>query len=85
MDPSYVPTISCRVKMRKDIDCHLAYFQGKGVLKFNELGALIVSLIDGRKNLIKIAEEIKFVYPEIKEPFNEVAEVVFQLRNAAYL
>lgn len=85
MNDGFVPKINCRFKIRKDLDGFLGFFQGKGVLTFNEVGAFIVKQMMGEKNLQEIGQSVKIAFPEVGEPLNEVLSIAGQLRNSGFL
>ena len=67
MDERYVPKINCRFKIRKDIGFFIGFFQTKGVLTFNEVGAFVVNHMRGGKNIGQIAELTKSNFPDYRE------------------
>ena len=59
MNNQFIPKINCRFKIRQDLDGFLGFFQGKGVLTFNEVGVFIVKQMTGKKNLKEIEELVR--------------------------
>lgn len=84
MDGDFLPKINCRFKIRQDVDCHIGFFQGKGVLTFNEVGAFIVSFMTGEKSLREISQLVATSFPAVKEPMVEVMSVVEQLQESGF-
>lgn len=85
MKPTFIPKINCRFKIRRDINNHIGFFQGKGVLIFDDIGAFIVSTINGNLTISEIAETLKSAFPKIKQPVEEVIAIITQLQKAGYL
>ena len=85
MKSTFIPKINCRFKIRRDIHNYVGFFQGRGVLIFNDIGAFIVSTIDGKQNISKIAKALKSVFPKVKQPIKEVTTIIAQLQKAGYL
>jgi len=79
-----VPKINCRFKIRQDLNGFLGFFQGKGVLTFNEVGAFIVRQMTGEKNLREIEQSVKEAFPAIDNPESEVAGIAEQLKEAGF-
>jgi len=84
MNDKFVPKIKCRFKIRQDIDCFLGFFQGKGVLTFNEVGIFIVGQMTGEKSLREITQSVKKAFPAIKNPKSEVNDIAKQLRESGF-
>ena len=84
MNDGFVPKINCRFKIRQDLDSFLGFFQSKGVLTFNEVGAFIVKQMTGEKNLQEIEQSVKIAFPEVEKPLNEVFSIVKQLRDSDF-
>ena len=84
MNDKFMPKINCRFKIRKDLDGFLGFFQGKGVLIFNEVGAFIVKQMTGEKSLREIEESIREHFPTISNPKNEVFNITKQFREAEF-
>jgi len=84
MNEQFVPKIKCRFKIRQDISGHLGFFQGKGVLTFSDVGAFIVGLMTGEKNLREISEMVKNSFPQVENPVNEVMSIAEQLQEAGF-
>ena len=84
MNNKFVPRINCRFKIRQDLDGFLGFFQGKGVLTFNEVGAFITKQMTGEKNLQEIKQSVINTFPEVDNPENEVLCITEQLREAGF-
>jgi len=84
MNDKFVPKINCRFKIRQDINGFLGFFQGKGVLTFNEVGAFIVKQMTGEKSLLEIERSIRDTFPVVDNPENEVICITEQLREAGF-
>ena len=84
MNDKFVPKINCQFKIRQDIDGFLGFFQGKGVLTFNEVGAFIVKQMTGEKSLLEIERSIRDTFPVVDNPENEVICITEQLREAGF-
>jgi hypothetical protein len=84
MNDRFVPKINCRFKIRQDLDGFLGFFQGKGILTFNEVGAFIVKQMTGGKNLQEIGQSVKITFPEVEKPLNEVLSIMSQLRDSGF-
>ncbi|MBN2197620.1 PqqD family protein [Candidatus Wolfebacteria bacterium] len=84
MDEKFIPKINCRFKIRKDINGFLGFFQGKGVLTFNEVGAFIVKQMTGEKKLMEIGRLVGETFPLVKNPENEVLSIVKQFQKAGF-
>lgn len=84
MNNKFVPKINCRFKIRQDIDGFLGFFQGKGVLTFNEVGVFIVRQMKGEKSLGEIAQSVKEAFSSINNPESEVHDVARQLRKSGF-
>ncbi len=84
MNDRFVPKINCRFKIRQDLDGFLGFFQSKGVLTFNEVGAFIVKQMTGEKNLQEIGQSVKIAFPEVEKPLNEVLSIVKKLRDSDF-
>ncbi|MFH1611846.1 MAG: PqqD family protein [bacterium] len=85
INPSFIPKINCRFKIRKDIDCHIGFFQTKGVLTFNDIGAFIVNQMIGNKSIQEIADSISSEYSDIENPLEEVVNIVSQFQDSGFL
>ena len=84
MNDKFMPKINCRFKIRQDLDGFFGFFQGKGVLTFNEVGAFIVKQMTGEKNLQEIGQSVKIAFPEIGKPLDEVSSIVGQLQDSGF-
>mgnify|MGYP001569847906 FL=1 len=84
MNSEFAPKINCRFKIRQDLDCFLGFFQGKGVLTFNEIGIFIVKQMTGEKNLQEIGQSVKNTFPAVKNPMDEVLSIAEQLRESGF-
>lgn len=84
MNSKFVPKINCRFKIRQDLDGFLGFFQGKGVLTFNEIGAFIVKQMTGEKNLQEIKRSVKNTFPAVENSMDEVLSIVRQLRESGF-
>ncbi len=85
MNDKFVPKINCRFKIRQDLDGFLGFFQGKGVLTFNEVGAFIIKQMTGEKSLREIEQSVGNAFPTTVNPENEVTFIIEQLREAVFL
>lgn len=84
MNENFVPKINCRFKIRQDIDCFLGFFQGKGVLVFNDIGAFIAQQMMGEKDLQEIEQSVRDTFPDINDPRNEVFYITKQFQEAQF-
>ena len=84
MNDKFVPKINCRFKIRQDLDGFLGFFQGKGVLTFNEVGAFIVKQMMGEKNLQEIGQSVKNTFPAVENSMDEVLSIARQLRESDF-
>jgi hypothetical protein len=84
MSDEFVPKIKCRFKIRQDLDGFIGFFQGKGVLIFNEIGAFIVRQMNGEKSIREIKQSLKESFPEINNHESEVNNVIEQLRESEF-
>lgn len=84
MNDKFVPKINCRFKIRQDLDGFLGFFQGKGVLTFNEVGAFIVKQMTGEKSLREIEQLVIDAFPGVDNPKGEVLCITEQLREAGF-
>jgi len=84
MNDQFVPKINCRFKIRQDLNGFLGFFQGKGVLTFNEVGAFIVGQMTGEKSLREIEQTVKEAFPAIDNPESEVTGIAKQLEEAGF-
>ncbi len=84
MDSKFVSKINCRFKIRQDLNGFLGFFQGKGVLTFNEIGAFIVGQMTGEKSLREIEQSVKEAFPAINNPGSEVNDIAKQLRESGF-
>ena len=84
MNDQFVPKINCRFKIRQDLNGFLGFFQGKGVLTFNEVGVFIVEQMTGEKSLREIEQSLKEIFPAIKYPESEVVGIAKQLEEARF-
>lgn len=80
MDINYVPLINCRFRIRRDIDCLIAFFATRGVLTTDEIGGFILFQINGEHNLGEIADLVGKNFPEVEDPLAEVEYVVEELQ-----
>jgi len=85
MSNKFAPKINCRFKIRQDIDGFLGFFQGKGVLTFNEIGAFIVKQMTGEKNLQEIGQSVKDTFPAVENSMDEVLSIARQLRESDFI
>ena len=84
MNDKFVPKINCRFKIRQDLDGSLGFFQGKGVLTFNEVGAFIVKQMTGEKSLREIGQLVKNTFPTVENPIDEILSVAGQLQESGF-
>ena len=84
MNDKFVPKINCRFKIRKDLDGFLGFFQGKGVLTFNEVGAFIVKQMTEEKSLREIKQLVRDTFPTVDNPKNEVFCITEQLQETGF-
>ncbi|HOF44809.1 MAG TPA: PqqD family protein [Candidatus Pacearchaeota archaeon] len=84
MNDKFVPKINCRFKIRQDLNGFLGFFQGKGVLTFNEVGAFIVGQMTGEKNLREIAQAVQETFITVADPKSEVIGIAKQLEEAGF-
>lgn len=84
MNKEFVPKINCRFKIRQDINGYLGFFQGKGVLTFNKVGAFIIKQMIGEKSLREIGQLVKNTFPEVENPIDEVLSIAGQLRKSGF-
>lgn len=84
MNDQFVPKINCRFKIRQDLNGFLGFFQGKGVLTFNEVGAFIVRQMTGEKSLREIEQSVKESFPTVDNPASEVVGIATQLEEAGF-
>lgn len=84
MNDQFVPKINCRFKIRQDLNGFLGFFQGKGVLTFNEVGAFIVGQMTGEKSLRKIKQSVKETFPAVDNPESEVVGIAKQLEESGF-
>jgi len=84
MNDKFVPKINCRFKIRQDLNGFLGFFQGKGVLTFNEVGAFIVGQMTGEKSLQEIERAVQKAFTEIADPKGEVVGIAKQLEEAGF-
>lgn len=84
MDEKFMPKINCRFKIRQDLNVFLGFFQGKGVLTFNEIGAFIVKQMTGEKSLREIGQLVKNTFPTVENPIDEVLSVAGQLQESGF-
>jgi len=84
MNDKFVPKINCRFKIRQDLDGSLGFFQGKGVLTFNEVGAFIVKQMMGEKSLREIEKLVRNTFSKVGNPKNEVLSITEQLWEAGF-
>ena len=76
--------LTCRFKIRQDLDGFLGFFQGKGVLNFNEVGAFIVKQMTGDKSLREIGQSVKGAFPGVENPLAEVLSIAKQLQESGF-
>jgi len=84
MNGKFAPKIKCRFKIRQDLNGFLGFFQGKGVLTFNEVGAFIVRQMTGEKSLREIEQSVKESFPAVNNPASEVVGIATQLEEAGF-
>lgn len=84
MNDKFVPKINCRFKIRQDLNGFLGFFQGKGVLTFNEVGVFIVKQMTGEKNLQEIGQSIQDAFPTVENPLDEVLSIAGQLQDSGF-
>ncbi|MAF20207.1 MAG: hypothetical protein CMI55_00835 [Parcubacteria group bacterium] len=82
MEESFKPRISCRFKIRQDIESWIGFFETRGVLTFNEAGAFIAGQMEGGKTIRQIGEAAKDRFPNMEDPMNEVISIAEQLKEA---
>jgi hypothetical protein len=85
MDISLVPKIDCRFKVRRDLTGHIGFFQGKGVLTFNDVGVFIVNNMTGEKSVGEISQLLGEIFPEVLDPESEVDLIVTTLLESGFL
>lgn len=86
MNKNFIPRVLCRFKIRKDLnDTYLGFFHTKGVLSFNEIGALIVNNIDGERTIGDIAELVSSKFPTVVNPLKEVRNITKQLQESGFV
>ena len=84
MNENFIPKINCRFKIRQETDNFIGFFQGKGILTFNEVGAFIVNQMKGKKSLKKIGQLVKDTFPKIKNPSKEVISIALILNDSNF-
>jgi len=84
MDDEFAPKINCRFKIRQDINGFLGFFQGKGALTFDEIGAFIVKQMTGEKNLREIGQSVKDTFPAVENPLGETFSIAKQLQESGF-
>lgn len=84
MDGDFLPKINCRFRIRRDIAYHVGFFQGKGVLTFNEVGAFIVSRMTGEKSLQEISQLVEASFSTVENPMVEVMFIAEQLQESGF-
>ena len=84
MDSSFIPEFVCRFKIRKDIDCHIGYFELGEVVMFNDIGGFIAQRIDGENSVKEIARQLNDEFPEVESPTTEVKGIVQQLKECGF-
>ena len=84
MNKKFAPKINCRFKIRRDLKGFLGFFQGKGILTFNEVGAFIVKQMTGEKSLEEIGQSVKVTFPEVEKSLNEVLSIATQLQDSGF-
>ena len=84
MDVNFLPKINCRFRIRQDISCFLGFFQGKGVLTFNEVGAFIVSRMTGEQSFQEISRLLQLAFPAVADPSQEVISIAEQLQESGF-
>ncbi|PIQ77443.1 hypothetical protein COY96_00355 [Candidatus Wolfebacteria bacterium CG_4_10_14_0_8_um_filter_37_11] len=84
MNDKFVPKINCRFKIRQDLNGFLGFFQGKGVLTFNEVGAFIVGQMTGEKSLREIEQAVQESFITVADPKGEVIGIAKQLEEAGF-
>ena len=84
MNNNFVPKINCRFKIREDQDYYIGFFQGKGVLTFNEIGAFIVMQMTGEKSLKDIELLVRETFHEVENPSEEVQNISEQFRKSHF-
>jgi len=85
MNTEFIFKINCRFKIRQDINGYLGFFQGKGVLTFNKVGAFITKQMTGEKNLQEIVQLVKNTFPEVENSIEEVSFIAKQLQESGFL
>lgn len=83
MNDKFVPKINCRFKIRQDLNGFLGFFQGKGVLTFNEVGAFIVGQMTGEKPARNCAGRSE-TFITVADPKSEVIGIAKQLEEAGF-
>lgn len=84
MDDQFRPKINCRFKLRQDLEGWIGFFETKGVLTFNEVGAHIVSQMVGEKTIDEISESVRLRFPDVQNSEREVTDITNQLREADF-
>jgi len=84
MKESFKAKINCRFKIRQDIEGWIGFFETKGVLNFNEVGAFIVEQMREGKTIKQIGEIVKAKFPTMEESVNEVISIAEQLKEANF-
>jgi len=84
MNDKFVPKINCRFKIRQELNGFLGFFQGKGVLTFNEVGAFIVGQMTGEKSLREIEQAVQESFITVADPKGEVIGIAKQLEEAGF-
>ena len=84
MKESFKPKINCRFRIRQDIEEWVGFFETKGVLIFNEVGAFIVEQMRGDKTVKQIGEMVKTNFPDMEDSMNEVISIAKQLKEADF-
>ena len=84
MKESFKPKINCRFRIRQDIEKWIGFFETKGVLTFNKVGAFIVEQMRGDKTIKQIGEMTKTNFPDVEDSMNEVISITKQLKAADF-
>ncbi len=84
MNDNFVPKISCRYRIRKDINGYVGFFERNGILILNEISAFIVLHMDGERNLRDIGDLLRKKFPKIKDPIGEVRSIATELMECNF-
>lgn len=85
MEMTYVPRFNCRVRTRKDIEGYIGFFQGIGVLNFNERSEFIVRKIDGTNTIHDIICAYREEFPDAEDYEREIFQIISQFKEVKFL